>query len=261
MPEAVTARTATPLPTTHWAGRVTIVSPHLDDAVLSLGASMRAASRRGTQVDVLTVLSGDPASETPSDKHNRRAGFETAGAAARARQLEDERACRMVGSRAMWLPLADDANEAPLSDEEIAVPLAKRLEGYDAVLVPGFPLHHRDHKRVSRLALAALAPGTIVGLYVEQPYASWRALSRKRLKRSPMEPMHVALEAAGLRLTAGGLWRRTSCAPSDWVAKVRAAGAYRSQIAVLRRAPRTRILAYELLRGGERVLWCRLDRA
>ena len=169
MSEVKSARIGTPLPSSRWAGHVAVVSPHLDDAVLSLGASIHGASRRGTRVDVLTVLAGDPDSATPADDHNRQAGFATAGEAARARRVEDERACRQVGAQALWLPFSDDANEAPADDSTIKSELTARLADYAAVLLPGFPLRHRDHRRVSRLTLQALEPRTIVGLYVEQP--------------------------------------------------------------------------------------------
>lgn len=256
MPEVDNTRIATPLVGPHWRGRVVVVSPHLDDAVFSVGASMRAASRHGVKVDVLTVLSGNPDSATPSDQHNRQAGFATAGEASRVRRLEDQRACQELGARALWLPFADDANEARPDDDDIVAALAGQLEDYDAVLLPGFPLRHRDHRRISRLTLQALEPTTVVGFYVEQPYASWRAFSRRSIVRST--PAVASLADIGLRLTADERWQRTLCAPSDWAAKARAAGAYHSQMAVLRKAPRARILAYELLRGGERVLWCTL---
>ena len=234
-----------------------VVSPHLDDAVFSLGASMRAASRRGVRVDVLTVLSGNPDSATPSDTHNAKAGFATAGEASRARRVEDEEACRAVEARALWLPFADDANEPSDGDESIIAALADCLRVYDAVLLPGFPLEHRDHQRISRLAIAALPPDSVVGLYVEQPYASWRAFSRKTLRPGPAAD-RSALDDIGLNLTSEADWQRTASAPSDWAMKLRAAGAYRSQLPVLRKAPRARILAHELMHRGERIRWYRL---
>ncbi|MDP9436492.1 MAG: PIG-L family deacetylase, partial [Actinomycetota bacterium] len=57
-PEGVLAAEALDGPA--WRGRVAVVSPHLDDAVFSLGASIRGAVRRGTRVEVLTVLAGLP---------------------------------------------------------------------------------------------------------------------------------------------------------------------------------------------------------
>ena len=255
MPETERRRTAVALPSHRWQGRVAVVSPHLDDAVLSLGATMRAAARLGARIEVLTVLSGDPASTTPADANNLRAGFATAGDAARARRLEDERACRMVGARALWLPFADDANEPVPDDDAIVESLAGHLRGYDSVVLPGFPLRHRDHQRIARLSLRALEPGTVIGLYVEQPYASWRAFSRKALNPRTSVPT-MPLGEVGLDVPEDGGWQAVRARPSDWMAKASAAGVYKSQIAVLRRAPRARILAYELARGGERVMWC-----
>lgn len=239
-----------------WRGRVVVVSPHLDDAVLSLGASIRAAVRAGVAVDVLTVLSGDPEATGASDASNAKAGFATAGEAAKARRREDARACRLVGARPVWLPFSDDHNESPPDEAAVTEDLRTRLTGYDAVLLPGHPLGHPDHRLVSRLALEALEPGRTVGFYVEQPYASWRALSRntRDLLGAP------ALTAAELGVQVSGTpsWHRMRCRPSDWARKQAACGAYVSQMAVLRRAPRIRVFAYELLHRGEAVLWCTL---
>src|SRR5213080_853986 len=88
-------------------GRVVVVSPHLDDAVLSLGAALARAARRGGAVTVLTVLAGDPASETPAGEWDSQAGFATAGEAARARREEDRRACALLGVEPVWLPFSD----------------------------------------------------------------------------------------------------------------------------------------------------------
>jgi LmbE family N-acetylglucosaminyl deacetylase len=40
--------------------RIVVVSPHLDDGVLSLGASIASWSRSGATVELLTVLGCDP---------------------------------------------------------------------------------------------------------------------------------------------------------------------------------------------------------
>ncbi len=46
--------------------RVVVVSPHSDDAVLSLGAAIAAWARRGAEVEVLTVFALDPGSHAPA---------------------------------------------------------------------------------------------------------------------------------------------------------------------------------------------------
>ncbi len=237
-----------------WEGNVAVVSPHLDDAVLSLGASMRAAVRRGAKVTVITVHAGDPASETPADPSNRGMGFPTAGAAAQARRLEDARACARLGVRPVWLDFADDSNEASPPDAVIARTLDQELARYDAVLIPGFPLMHPHHVSVSRTVLELLAPGRLFGLYVEQPYASWNVIARShRVRRS----RHASLTALDVRVSPSARWSRCATRPDDWVAKLRAIGEYPSQLRVLHRLPRLRIVLYEAARGGESILWGR----
>ena len=66
--------------------RVVVVSPHLDDAVLSLGGAISRASRAGAHVTVLTVLAGDSDSSEPAGSWDRRAGFETEADATRGRR-------------------------------------------------------------------------------------------------------------------------------------------------------------------------------
>ncbi len=249
-------RSATIVDSPEWQGRVVVISPHLDDAVFSLGASIHGAASRRAVVDVLTVLAGDPASMTAADDSNRRAGFATAGEAARLRREEDRRACEAVGARPVWLDLSDDANE-PSSDVELRERLAQALDGYDAILLPGFPLAHAQHLLVSRLTLEVVKPGMPLGLYVEQPYASWAALARSS------RPGTGAGRDEGprtLRLAVGPAprWSHHLGRPADWVAKTRGMTAYASQLRVLRKGPRVRILAYEALHRGEGVMWLTL---
>ena len=86
-------------------GDVAVLSPHLDDAILSLGAAISGA--RG-DVRVVTVFAGDPDSTLAAGEWDSRAGFRTVGEAARARREEDALACADVGARPVWLPFVDD---------------------------------------------------------------------------------------------------------------------------------------------------------
>src|SRR5918997_1096243 len=131
------------------AERVVVVSPHLDDAALSLGAAIARATRRGTPVTVLTPLAGDPASTEP-DQWARRCGFASAGEAARARREEDRRACAILGAEPEWLPFTRNT-----PDSELAAAIREALAGAETVLVPGDPCDHPSHARVTRLVLAA----------------------------------------------------------------------------------------------------------
>src|SRR3954463_13831402 len=87
--------------------QIVVLSAHLDDAVFSLGAAIAATSRAGVDVVILTVLAGDPSSRVTAGAWDAEAGFATAGEAARARGLEDERACAEVAARPVWLPYSD----------------------------------------------------------------------------------------------------------------------------------------------------------
>src|SRR5207244_2118642 len=87
---------------------VVVISPHLDDAIFSLGAAIAQTVRSGGDVTVLTVFAGDPSSSAPAGNWDARAGFATVGEAAHARRREDERACAHVGAIPVWLPFGDE---------------------------------------------------------------------------------------------------------------------------------------------------------
>lgn len=223
--------------------RLLVLSPHLDDAVLSIGAAIAHWVRLGTAVSVLTALAGDPGSEAPAGEWDRRAGFRSAGEAVRARREEDDRACALLGATPTWLPWGDDQYERG-SDDEIWTGIDSAIVGADAVLVPGFPLSHRDHAWLAGLVVERADGQTRTGFYAEQPYALWtgRPSTPSVLQDLLAEPL------------------RWEGAPSDKEArglKRRALRAYGSQ---LRLMPHRRLLPWRLARyartgGGEPVAW------
>lgn len=207
--------------------KIVVVSTHLDDAVLSIGAAIGRAVRHGAEVTVLTVLAGDPASTAPAGSWDVEAGFRTAGEAGAARRKEDMRACSILGVAPRWLPFPDD-QYGPAPDEEVVAALRPELAGFGLILLPGFPLVHRDHEWLNRLVLEQIQPKTRLLLYAEQPYY---------LRESASPP-------------AG--WQRAAAALPDRVQKVRACRAYTSQLPLL--GPRglsSRLARFEAARGGE----------
>ncbi|MFL5980509.1 MAG: PIG-L family deacetylase, partial [Gaiellaceae bacterium] len=86
-----------------------MLSPHIDDAVLSVGAYMHEQARGGTDVRVLTVFANDPTMGDPPGAWDLLCGFASAAAAARARRAEDARACAIVGAAPQWLTFADES--------------------------------------------------------------------------------------------------------------------------------------------------------
>jgi LmbE family N-acetylglucosaminyl deacetylase len=147
-----------------------VVSPHLDDGVLSLGAAMASWVRLGARVELLTVFGCDPESTAPSGGWDRRAGFRTEGEAARGRRAEDARACEELGVAPVWLAFGALDYDRHGDDEAVHDGIVNRLAGVDVVLVPGHPLTHPDHAWLAE-ELGAVALDARVGWYAEQPYA------------------------------------------------------------------------------------------
>jgi LmbE family N-acetylglucosaminyl deacetylase len=87
--------------------RAFVLSPHLDDAIFSLGAGIACAARGGADITVLTVLAGNPESDAPPGNWDRVAGFGTEGEASRARAEEDRQACALLGATRCHLPHSD----------------------------------------------------------------------------------------------------------------------------------------------------------
>ncbi len=244
-------------------GRVVVVSPHLDDAVLSLGATIARSARDGADVVVATVFANDPASERPLSAWDRECGFASATEAARRRREEDARACELLGATPEWLPFPDEDYADERDERDVVDALAPVLARADLVLLPGFPLANPDHAWLARTLLAQLA-GVPLGLYVEQPYASdvaigrgrsWQPLAaaarlavRSRLGRAPQVP------TASQLAPPGGAWRAIRPTRAERALKERAIRAHASQCEALGRQLLLRIRLHEAATGGEQVL-------
>jgi len=230
-------------------GRLAVLSPHLDDAAFSLGATIAKCSRAGARVTVVTVFAGDPISSRPAGDWDRRAGFRSAGEAARARREEDRRACDLLGAVPLWLELEDEQYARDRDADSVWGVLEPILAEADAVLVPGFPLLNADHAWLAPLVLDRLPSPGRIGLYVEQPYATWyrRDRARPELMQTP--------ELLG---GAAASWFPVRPGLHGRLAKQRALRAYRSQLAAMAR-PRQRVplavALYEARRGGETLAW------
>jgi LmbE family N-acetylglucosaminyl deacetylase len=219
---------------------VVVVSPHLDDGVFSLGAAISCATRKEADVTVLTVLAGDPSSTTPAGPWDARAGFATAGEAARTRRLEDERACALIGARPVWLPYSDEQYDRGGSESDVRAAVVEAV-GDAQVVLPGFPLLHQDHAWIRRILDGAFPAGR-ADVYTEQPYAA----------ESTDRP---GVGGAGPRggVPAPGAWRRVDAALPDQLRKVKACRAYGSQLPLLGDGVVAAIMRYELRVGGEAV--------
>ncbi|MGE5691555.1 MAG: PIG-L deacetylase family protein [Pseudomonadota bacterium] len=228
-------------------GRVVVVSPHLDDGVLSMGTTIARLARAGTPVEVLTVFAGDLGSAAPASGWDARGGFATEGAATAGRRAEDREACRILGARAVWLPFADGDYGRARDAGEVWSAVAEVVDGAETVLLPGFPLTNPDHAWLTSVLLARPLPVRRVGCYVEQPYTLW--LSRGELRGTP---------ASSIEPELGWEWLPGGCV--DRWAKWRAIRAYRSQLPLLGRARRrgsslARLLFSDVPHAGEALRW------
>lgn len=188
--------------------RIVVVSPHLDDGVLSLGASMASWSRQGAAVELLTVLACDPASEAPAGGWDARGGFATEGESARARRDEDRQACALIGATPVWLPYGSSDYERHGDETDVRDAVLRALDGADRVVVPGLPLTHPDHAWLAELLAGSLNPG--VSRYAEQPYT----------RREGVDPADRGFARVSVRL-------------DDRIAKWRAIRRYASQLPLL----------------------------
>jgi LmbE family N-acetylglucosaminyl deacetylase len=152
--------------------KVAAVSPHLDDAVLSVGATISALSRRGAQVTIVTVFAGDPQAETPASYWDATRGEPTQGAAVRLRRREDERAVAELGASAVALPWPDSGYAGRRDPEAIWQQLHPLLGDADLTLLPGWPLSHADHRYTTMLVMERLDRTSPIAFYAEQPYAA-----------------------------------------------------------------------------------------
>lgn len=241
-----------------------VLSPHLDDAVLSCGGRIAATVGAGRRVLVVTLFAAEEPAESANPlAEELRARFGLpAGEVVARRRAEDRSACAALGAEPLHLELPEalyrtDLDGRPLyatlaalygdvaaAEGHLAKQLSARLLELPPAALLLAPLGvggHVDH-RLTRAA--AEASGRRHACYEEFPYAEWkwfavrRALGRPRDWRSESMPLSAALLEA----------RREAILH------------YRSQVPLLFRSPGR--LGKQLRRharraGGERIWWPR----
>lgn len=140
-----------------------VISPHLDDAVFSVGQIL-AANPGAT---VATVFAGTPGGGvTPYDES---AGFTDSAGAVAARRREDIAALDILGAHPEHGPFLDGQYEPHRTRAEIVDWIRSHTSGHDIVLIP-VGVHHPDHLDASAAAKATIEPGQQIWLYEELPY-------------------------------------------------------------------------------------------
>lgn len=145
---------------------VVVVSPHLDDAVLSVGGWMLA----NPGCALVTVCAGVPG-PLPLTHYDAQCGFVRGDQAVQGRRREDLRAAAVVDAVATHMQFLDCQYGGDFDDQAVRRPLARAMVGAHTVLVP-LGMLHRDHIDVARVGAAAavLAKVPKVLAYEELPY-------------------------------------------------------------------------------------------
>jgi LmbE family N-acetylglucosaminyl deacetylase len=151
------------------------VSPHLDDAVFSVGGTLAALAAAGWRVRVVTCFTASVADPSPfalSTQLDKGLRAEVDYMA--VRRAEDTAAQRVLGADPVHLPLPEAPHRGYTSaadlfagrhpDDGVAGPLAAalapHLDGADVVLAPQGIGDHVDHRAVVEV-VAALRPDAL----------------------------------------------------------------------------------------------------
>ena len=242
-----------------------VVSPHLDDAALSLGTTIASAVGAGVSVTVLTVFAGDPGSDEPAGMWDTLCGFASAGDAARSRRREDARACEILGAEPVWLPFSDMDYAGTRDGDEVWEAVRVHLADAAVALIPGYPLVHPDHAWLTRLVVRRAPASTKLGLYVEEPYANLASIGRGYAPRTVLKAAAIALRTpqgralqrpvaaddVAVHFDAPLTWHSARGDSSHRRAKIDSIEAYVSQLRWLGRRLLPRIRVYEWGWGGE----------
>jgi LmbE family N-acetylglucosaminyl deacetylase len=199
--------------------RPLVVSPHLDDAVLSCGQLL--AAHPGAVV--VTVFAGRPPSGAPLTRWDAASGFRDGDDVVGARRAEDRAALAALDARPVWLRFRDRQYGPPPAPDRVTAALGRVLAAVrpDAVVLP-LGLYHSDHRLASEAALA-LRPAGGGGRWFVYADAIYRA--------HPGDPVgerlgHLAAAGLVTRLVGGAGRRHLG-------RKRQAAACYRSQIRAL----------------------------
>jgi LmbE family N-acetylglucosaminyl deacetylase len=148
---------------------VVILSPHLDDAVLSCWHVLTAPG----EVEVITVFAGVPVALSGPAWWDRYTGAADSTERVRERIEEDRAALALAGRTAVNLGFLDEQYR---DDEQALAPLAEQIEALLPprawIYAPAAFANHADHALVRAVALQLRDAGFPVSLYADLPHAT-----------------------------------------------------------------------------------------
>ena len=210
-------------------GAILALSPHLDDAAFSAGATLAARADAGWRVTIATLFTGNvahPQGFALACQLDKGLGPEVDYMA--LRRAEDVRACAVLGAAPIHGPLLEAPHRGYTSAAELFQPpraddpaggdllreLAALIEAHapDEVWAPRALGGHVDHVLLHR-ALAALAPAAPITWWTDWPYAD---------RPAPADPQAATV--------AGAAWVDAPASPAHRARKAQACAAYASQL-------------------------------
>lgn len=228
--------------------RVLVVSPHLDDAVFSLGATIHNMVASGLAVDLVTVFAGNPERSGPPSHWDGARNVATAVEATAQRRDEDRTAAAVVGATPHWLPFDDQAYLAARDPEVVLAALQPYLDGAEAVFLAGWPLSHPDHEWCSQLVLERYVGDAPLIFYAEWPY------SRRVLQLVKVLIRGRNLALVGHHLDAPLCWHRPHLTAADRQARHDAISAYALEISRLGKTARLGVVLNRIV-SPELIAW------
>jgi LmbE family N-acetylglucosaminyl deacetylase len=243
------------------SGPVVVLSPHLDDAVLSAWSVITGVR----DVVVVNVFAGVPDPE-PVPRWDRLAGASDSRAHMRARLDEDRVALELAGRSATYLPFLDrQYRTGDPESGELARVIGDTTPAASMLYAPAGVGGHADHVLVRDAAVDLSRRMRLpLRLYAELPYAArfgWPSW----VSGAPADPCAVVDVDWDLALNSASVPRSALCPhvhqldDTQMSAKLAAMKRYRTQFSLLNQGP-IGLLEHPLVLSREVAWWVEEDR-
>ncbi|MBC9929282.1 PIG-L deacetylase family protein [Chitinophaga qingshengii] len=194
-----------------------VISPHIDDAVLSMGGLLSQWLEQHICIEILYVFSF---SSWVSGSISANAGLQPdAHLVTSLRKKEEAAAQQIIPYSCSYLDYADAAVRKGLQpDAEMIAQLKQKIMAFaDPDVWCFFPLGlgHTDHLATRNIGIELLSLGYKIGFYEDMPYMSYQHLRYAVL--------HDVLHSLGMKSTVAAI---------DFEVKLNAIRCYRSQVSM-----------------------------
>ncbi|WP_397453171.1 PIG-L family deacetylase [Pseudomonas sp. NA-150] len=206
--------------------QITVISPHLDDAVFSCGCLLAESQ----DALVITVFAGVPDPEMKAPAWDIATGFSSGYQAVLARREEDAESMRRLGARGAWLSFWDSQYGRNYQTTDLVPALKTILEQRGGIVLMPMGLVHPDHLLTSNACLVVREAFLLAQQYIEDGNTdhpiNWFVYEECIYRRVPglVHTRLAAWKQAGLGMCA------IKFPTSSLRKKAYAVGAYESQL-------------------------------